>query len=288
MYLMNLRLQKKNKQIWLMKRLLFLISLVLLPSVCCVGQNRADKLTPRWMRSTVSSRSSGIRYVSVTVPNPSSRNVSAEALDQLSRNIQKDWTISQSVRSNQTDMIQRENGQLSGSERIQISTVEIIADGEPVTVNCMLADEWWGQKSGIRTYCALYQVAESSLAIFDKVYPTNDYGFSPMIMSIIPGMGQFYKGDPLKGSLILGGCAVTGVGAVFLESQRKACKDQMSQTHDINLIKKYSADERNYGIARNVTIGAFAALYVYNLVDAVIAPGARKVKVTPGGVSINF
>ena len=271
-----------------MRKIIILLFLVLLPSAFCAGQDRADKLTPKWMRSTVRSHSTGIRYVSVTVKNPSASGVGAEALEQLSRNIQNDWTISQSILSRQTDELHRENGKLAGSERTQVSTIEIMADGQPVTVNCMLADEWWSQKQGDRRYCALYQVAESYFAVFDNVYPTNDYGIGPLFMSIIPGMGQFYKGDAAKGSILLGGCAVTGIGALFLENQRKACRDQMAQTHDVNLIKQYSADERNYGIARNVALGVFGALYVYNLVDAAIAPGARKVNVTPGGLSIRF
>lgn len=271
-----------------MRKVIILLFLVLVPSAFCAAQNRADKLTPKWMRSTVTTQSMGIRYVSVTVMNPSSKNVGAEALDQLSRNIQNDWTISQSLKSSQTDEIRRENGQITGSDRRQVSTIDIVADGQPVTVNCMLADEWWSRKPGDQRYCALYQVATNNYAVFDNVYPTNQYGIGPMFMSIIPGVGQFYKGDAVKGALLLGGCAATGAGVVFLESQRKAFRDQMSQTHDVNLIKKYSADERNFSVARNVTIGAFAALYIFNLVDAAISPGARKVKVTPGGVSFNF
>lgn len=257
-------------------------------SVPCCGQGRDSRLMPKWMRSTVLSQSQGIHYVSVTLMNPSGQEVGALALDQLSRNIQNDWTISQSLKSTQIDRIDRENGHLSGSGRTQMSTVEIMADGQPVTVNCMLADEWWSGKSGDKRYCALYQVAENDHAVFDNVYPTNDYGIAPFFMSIIPGVGQFYKGDAAKGSLLLGGCTLTGVGAIFFENQRKSCRDQMAQTHDVNLIKQYSADERNYKMARNVIIGTTAALYIYNLLDAALAPGARRVKVTPGGVNISF
>lgn len=271
-----------------MRRVVFLLLLALLPAVVCTAQNRADKLTPKWMRSAPKSQSMGIRYVPVTVMNPQAKGVGAEALEQLSRNIQNDWTISQSIKSSQTDEIRRENGQITGSDRRQVSSIDIMADGEPVTVNCMLADEWWSQKPGDRRYCALYQVATNNYAVFDNVYPTNNYGAGPLFMSIIPGVGQFYKGDPVKGGLLLGGCAVTGAGVVFLESQRKAFVNQMSQTHDVNLIKKYSASERIFAVARNVTIGACAALYIFNLVDAAIAPGARKVNVSPGGINIRF
>lgn len=270
-----------------MKRIVFLLLVAALP-VFCSGQSRADRLTPRWMHSTVSSHSQGVRYVAVTVVNPSGQGIGAQALDQLARTVQNDWTITQTIKTSQTDILQKENGQLSGSERRQVSVLDIVADGQPVAVNCMLADEWWSQKPGDRRYCALYQLALNSGAVFDNVYPTNDYGATPLFMSIIPGVGQFYKGDVLKGSLFLGGCAATGAGVVFLESQRKACRNQLSQTHDINRIRSLSADEQNYAIARNVTIGVTAALYLYNLIDAAIAPGARRVRVTSGGVNYSF
>lgn len=42
-------------------------------------------------------------------------------------------------------------------------------------------------------------------------------------------------------------------------------------------LKEYNTKADNCENARNICIGAAAALYVYNLIDAIVAPGARRV-----------
>ena len=44
-------------------------------------------------------------------------------------------------------------------------------------------------------------------------------------------------------------------------------------------IKTYSTKADHFATARNICIGAAAALYVYNLIDAIAAPGARRIAV---------
>ena len=54
---------------------------------------------------------------------------------------------------------------------------------------------------------------------------------------------------------------------------------KIAQTHNINHIKTYSTKADHFATARNICIGAAAALYVYNLIDAIAAPGARRIVV---------
>jgi hypothetical protein len=42
------------------------------------------------------------------------------------------------------------------------------------------------------------------------------------------------------------------------------------------------------GIARNVCIGLTAALYVWNIFDASVTPGKKRVKVTNKGLQFDF
>lgn len=270
-----------------MRPILFFLSVLCIPALCA-GQSRVNSLTPKWMHSAPKSKSKVIQYKTIILINPSEQNVSTLALGELARNVENEWTIQEREMYSQANKLRREGTRIVENDRVQIDTIEIHADGKVVTLNCKLADEFWGIKDGVKRYYALYQLSANRYAVFDKVYPTNYYGIGPLFMSVIPGVGQYYKGDPVKGSLFMGGCLVTGIGAFFLENQRQAYKNQLSQTHDINLIRKLSANEQNCATARNVTIGLAAAAYLYNLIDAAIAPGARKVKVKPGGVNFSF
>ena len=269
-----------------MKRLISFV--FLLVSFMAGAQGRADKLPPKWLYGTPETGKVGTKFVTVRLENAPIGNVSSLALGKLVEALGDEWNVRQSLGITNIDFLEREKGVLSNSSQRQISRVEINADGKPVAIKCMLADEWVHRKNGVREYCAVYQVADDLTTPFSSFSVTNRYGVAPHLMSLIPGVGKFYKGDALKGGLLLGACVVGGAGIVFLESQRRASMTQRDQTHDVNLIKKYAANEKNLSIARNVTIGITAALYLYNLIDAAVAPGARRLVVSPAGVSYSF
>ncbi|MDE6768623.1 MAG: hypothetical protein K2J78_02735, partial [Muribaculaceae bacterium] len=97
----------------------------------------------------------------------------------------------------------------------------------------------------------------------------------PMLYSIIPGVGQFYKGSYVKGGLIMGGTVAGAVAVVLCENQRADYAKKMKekpQNYDF-----YRNKKSQWTTGRNVAIGATAALYVYNLIDALVAPGRRHV-----------
>lgn len=266
-----------------------LILFFLLVPTLCLGQSRSNRLVPKWMHSIPKSESSVITYETVFLIDPNVRSVEAEALSQLSRNLGNNAIVKEdAIVVSSEELVNNRRGRLIDGRFKRSDEIRRNIEGEAVQINYMLADEWWGRKRGQNLYYALYQLSSTPNVVYDNVYATNRYGISPFFMSVIPGVGQFYKGDPVKGSIFMGGCVATGVGAFFLENQRQACENQLSQTHDINMIRKLSADQQNYATARNVTIGITAALYLYNLIDAAIAPGARRVKVKPGGVNFNF
>lgn len=113
-------------------------------------------------------------------------------------------------------------------------------------------------------------------------------GVAPMLMSLAPGVGQIYKKEYLKGGLLTAG-TFAGIGGIILcENQRQVYAAQITQTHDINVIRQLQANQQNMLVARNVFIGATALVYVYNLVDAAVAPGNRKVQLTTNGIAYAF
>lgn len=90
-----------------------------------------------------------------------------------------------------------------------------------------------------------------------------------------------HKGSYLKGGLIMGGAVALAGGFIGLESLRKNYVAKIEQTHSADVKKAYNTKAGNCATFRNICIGGLAALYVYNIVDAFVAPGARRIIVTP-------
>lgn len=143
-------------------------------------------------------------------------------------------------------------------------------------------DEYW-IKNNHGEYELAILFAKSELGrppLFDNVYVTSKYGAKGLWRSaIVPGWGQFHKHSYLKGGLILGGTAVLAGGIIFTEVTRADYAKKITMTHDKKAMATYANRRNNFALARNICIGATAALYIYNLVDAIVAPGARYVKV---------
>jgi hypothetical protein len=144
-------------------------------------------------------------------------------------------------------------------------------------------DEYWETitEHGIKTtrLWTLYAVAKREVPQFDNFYSTRYYGSSPAFMSIIPGVGQMYKGSTLKGICMLGGVAACGLGALFCENERSDYKNKMKEQPQF--AQTYNTKANNYETARNICIGAAAAIWLYNIIDAAVAKGARRIVVSP-------
>lgn len=154
------------------------------------------------------------------------------------------------------------------------------------TFNAVMIDNYWEQVRvpgiGIRyNYYTLYAVTDHpGDFITDDFGTTELYGARGLWRSaIVPGWGQLYKGQTVKGSLILGGCAALAGGIAVTEVLRQDCIRQISQTHEAYQKQAYAVRVNNYATARNVCIGAAAALYVYGLIDSIVSPGARRITV---------
>lgn len=107
----------------------------------------------------------------------------------------------------------------------------------------------------------------------------------------VPGVGQMaFKKDYLKGSLIL----VTELGSlaalVACDVQQRSFKTQanMAITADEKISLMKTSD--NYGTARNIMIGVVAGIYLYNLLDVILAkprPSRRAIAINPYIDNIN-
>ena len=115
-------------------------------------------------------------------------------------------------------------------------------------------------------------------------------GCAAKLRLFVMRLWQFYKGSKAKGAMFLGGTAALAGGMVYCQSRITNSRNLAAQTYNPEHLRIYSRRISNFSTARNVCIGATAALYIWNLVDAVVAPGARRVVVRPamnfGGYSL--
>ena len=141
-------------------------------------------------------------------------------------------------------------------------------------------DEYWDFVDGECFLYTLYAVCDNGQEpIFDQFSSTTSYGATPAFMSIIPGVGQMYKGSTVKGICMLAGVAACGLGALFCENQRSDYKNKMKEQPQF--APSYNNKAKNYETARNICLGATAAVWIYNIIDAAVAKGDRKIVISP-------
>ena len=176
---------------------------------------------------------------------------------------------------------------IGANKRTQTYRLHVRNEGEPVTIRCKEVDSYWeetfiGGNNQLK-HTILYQViAPNTMTDFEQTITTSQYGVHGLWRSmIVPGWGQFYKGSKAKGAMFLGGTAALAGGMVYFQSRITNSRSLATQTYNPEHLRIYSRRISNFSTARNCCIGAAAALYVWNLVDAVVAPGARRVVVKP-------
>lgn len=168
----------------------------------------------------------------------------------------------------------------------EVYTMKIQSQGETVNLTYKKIDEYWieeqhGSVKSFKLY-TLYAVARSGMfPTYQDIKITEKYGFGPVALSLIPGAGQMYKGSYLKGGLILGSEVVLISSVILCENQRADYHNKVKEQPQF--AKEYNTKSNNWATGRNLMIGLAGAMYVYNLIDAAVSNGARKVRLNSMG-----
>lgn len=103
---------------------------------------------------------------------------------------------------------------------------------------------------------------------------TGDYPFSARVF--VPGMAQLYKGSTSKGLFfIIGEIACVG-GLVTTECLRASYDSKIKSTQNVEQMKSYINSRDNCENIRNGFIVGAAALYVWNVIDGIVAKGKKR------------
>lgn len=125
----------------------------------------------------------------------------------------------------------------------------------------------------------LYAISEKDVTPhFDNFKLTRSYGVKPVFMSLIPGLGQIYKGQPVKGYSLLGAevvlCSTIAVGELNRSYYlKKARKNQGNY-------ESWKSKASFYRSLRDIGIVLASATYLYNLIDAAFVKGAPRILIS--------
>lgn len=181
------------------------------------------------------------------------------------------------------ETFEMQNQYMDGNRKsYQLHTVKdtVLTETDNVKIRIAVVDEYVA-RDGVWFLCTLPDPAAREVRYDDMEITTRYGGHGLWRSAIVPGWGQMYKGSYVKGGLVLGGCVAFAGGIIFTENQRQAYISNISKTHDAAAKQVYANRANNFGIARNVCIGGIAALYIYNIIDAIAAPGGKRIIVTP-------
>lgn len=266
------------------KYCILIILSLLIPGTIFSQTNKSEKIKPQWLHKLPDPSNSTFTYeVDPSVTGKSLDEARKTSLNGMitASGFESGVVVVSDYKSKVTDSKVFNNGRMSDFQE-DVFVADNKVKGNEVKLNLKRIAEYWERdENGNYHLTTLYQKSLNQNPYFDEVELTTNYGARGLWRSaIVPGWGQFYKGSYLKGGLILGGTVGLVVGTIYTESQRSDYVNKIGKTHDVNIKKAYATKRDHFATGRNVCIGALAALYVYNLVDAVVAPGARRVVVS--------
>lgn len=263
-------------------RSLFFITLIALgacaPLRVCAQKvlERSENLRPAWLANKTPNPGNGTFHYQITEgEHRNLEDARHSCLLNLSTYIKRTHRISEQAVAQ--IKLEQENGKSYESENYQFS---YDIQGEQVTVVSHKYDEYWEfvvYPNGERAYrCyTLYGVADKESPNFDRLSFSRKYGMRGFARSlIVPGWGQLYKGNTTKGACILGGEVALVTGIIVAENLRSSYVKKMREQP--KHLETYNTKADNWENVRNVCIGGAAALYVYNLIDALVANGRKR------------
>lgn len=264
------------------KRVLVLASTLLF--ICLMMQagqpDKSDKIAPRWKSGSFPKNHDSSFYFKVSQGDGASLYEASEnAVFALVGDLASMHGVS--IKSTAMEKLKAESHDHVYSETTEFSHTYNL-DFENFKTAFTQIDVYWERDKNGRYNCwVLFEVANDANKVrFQEVAFTKKYGAKGFLYSLIPGMGQLYKGSTAKGLTILGGEAALAAAIVLCENNRASYEKKMIEQP--KHAKEYNSRADSWETGRNVCIGAAAALYIYNLVDAVVANGAKRGRIQSG------
>jgi hypothetical protein len=141
--------------------------------------------------------------------------------------------------------------------------------------------------TGLKAFLARYSPEDAKASGVQVAQGPKDWTQPLWRSAILPGWGQFYNQEPVKGWIIGGFTIATLIGTVGTyvigDGARKDYESYPAGTSQDKFDTAYNTWDSMAGLNNTLAI-SFLALYTFNLVDAVISakPATRAVGLAPG------
>lgn len=237
------------------------------------------EIKPQWINNPPNPGNSSYVFKVVESEGEDLNSARSNSLKSLVSMIEHDDNIKIRESHRLTDEAERSNDKLIEANSNSIYVLEIENSINKTITTEKVAEYWDDFESNghvRKRLNTLYMVQrKNQIADFDEIELTTKYGMKGFARSmIIPGWGQLYKGSKVKGGIILGGTVAGAIGIILTENTRA---DYIKKMHEQpKFANVYNSKASDWETSRNVCIGAVAALYIYNLIDAIVADGAER------------
>ncbi len=147
-----------------------------------------------------------------------------------------------------------------------------------VIVKARIVDEYIHHTSRGYTVYLLVQTAKNPTYQYEPVAISEDYPFSARVL--VPGMAQIHKGSIIKGSLFISGECLFVAGIVTSQLlANNYYQKSLTEKYDAKTRKAYIDRANTSLMVRNISIAGAAAIYVWNIIDGVVAKGNKHIVV---------
>lgn len=237
---------------------------------------------PKWIDNTPQELNHTYKFVEVVSYASDIASAREEAKKKLASNEQLVRTVQVNVETGKLRKVEQTvvNGKMNETIRDKVD-VKMSVSGKQFDLQAYPVDEYITQEQGMVKLHTLYMVEVEYDPVFDRTYLTTNYGATPVVMSIIPGLGQWYKGSKVKGICMFAAEAAAVAGIIICDNEANTAEKNIKL--EPKFAKHYEDKKSKWETGRNICIGAAAAIWIYNMIDAAVAKGARRVEVKPAG-----
>lgn len=262
-------------------KFLFLILL------CFSFTGQAQEKKPIWLKKTPVAGNSSYQFQVFQVPMTNLLMAKKQLPDVASYYLERNYNV-RGVTIETFELSESYSGNKKISRQTENIRDTVYTESGAVNVTLRLVDEYQDVDK-VWFLCAIPSY-RTSVVNYDKMVVTSKYGIRQVWPSfIVPGAGQMVKGDWLKGGLMMGGATLFAGGIALTECTRQVYLGKIrQQSRNEEAVKIYANRASNLAIGRNICVGGLCAVYLYSIIDAFVAPGARRVEVVPNGVAVNF
>ena len=239
---------------------------------------------PKWVDNTPQELNHTYKFVEVVSYATDIASAREESKKKLAANEQLVRTVQVNVETGKLRNVEQTvtNGKRSETIRDKVD-IRMSISGKQFELQAYPVDEYITHEQGMVKMHTLYMVAVEDNPFFDRTYLTTSYGATPVVMSVIPGLGQWYKGSKVKGICMFAAEAAAVAGIIICNNQANTAEKNIKL--EPKFAKHYEDKKSSWQTGRNICIGAAAAIWIYNIIDAAVAKGARRVEVRPAGGS---